>query len=161
MQNRTDPKFNRDRRDQRRSFQGPSEEELRKIFIENEAALLVTWSEKIGKRLADEDRLTTNQLRNVFGTVRQIQMRWKKGSEVNTWNEIVLLRPKMAYFAKRAAEGKGENKSDGLKTLQSVIEPAIKLLDQNRPQPPTDEQFHRFVDFFEAIVAYHTRYARK
>jgi CRISPR-associated protein Csm2 len=105
--------------------------------------------------------LTTNQLRNIFGTVRQIQMRWTKGNEVNAWNEIVLLRPKMAYFAKRAAEGKGENKSDGIEHLRDVIEPAILLLDKNRPKPPTDQQFRRFVDFFEAIVAYHTRYATK
>jgi CRISPR type III-A-associated protein Csm2 len=67
----------------------------------------------------------------------------------------------MAYFAKRAADAKGKDKSDGLKTLQSMIEPAIVLLDRNRPQPPSDEQFQRFVDFFEAIVAYHTRYAKK
>ena len=117
MNYRPNPGINRNRRDQSPPFQGPSEDELKKIFLNNEVALLVKWAEDIGKRLADEN-LTTNQLRNVFGTVRQIQMRWAKGNELNTWNEIVLLRPKMAYFAKRAAEAKGKDKSDGLKTLQ-------------------------------------------
>jgi CRISPR-associated protein Csm2 len=154
-------KSNRDKRDQKPSFQGPSEIELHEIFLGNNVTLLVTWADRIGRWLAEQDHLTTNQLRNVFGTVRQIQMRWKKGNETSAWNEIVLLRPKMAYFAKRAAEAKGKEKSEGLKTLQKVIEPGIILLDQNRPQPPSDEAFQRFVDFFEGIVAYHTRYARK
>jgi len=159
MQNRYDRNRQSERREQAPQFQGPSEAELQKILLEGDANLLVTWAQKIGKEIANEN-LSTNQLRNVFGTVRQIQMRWK-GNERSAWNEIVLLRPKMAYFAKRAAEAKGKDKSDGLKTLQSMTEPAILLLDRNRPQPPSDEQFQRFVDFFEAIVAYHTRYAKK
>jgi CRISPR-associated protein Csm2 len=137
----------------------PSPEDLHKILLDGDVGLMVMWADKIGQRIAEE-YLSTNQLRNVFGTVRQIQMRWK-GNETSAWNEIVLLRPKMAYFAKRAADAKGKDKSDGLKTLQRMIEPAIVLLDKNRPQPPSGEQFQRFVDFFEAIVAYHTRYAKK
>jgi CRISPR-associated protein Csm2 len=159
MQNRYDRNRKPERRDQAPQFQGPSEVELQKILLESDANLLVAWAEKIGREIANEN-LSTNQLRNVFGTVRQIQMRWKKGNEANAWREIVLLRPKMTYFAKRAADGKGEKSSPGLKTLQSVIEPAINLLDKSHPHP-TDEQFRNFTDFFEAIVAYHTRYARK
>jgi CRISPR-associated protein Csm2 len=143
----------------RPQFQAPTEDDLKLILIQGDAQQLVKWSEDIGKWLAEQDGLTSSQLRNVFGTVRQIQMRWNEEARSRTWNEVVLLRPKMAYQAKRASRAKGKEKSEGLETLRKVIEPAIVLLSKN--SPPTTEQFTNFVNFFEAIVAYHTRYDKK
>ena len=141
-------------------FPAPNEQDLIKILIEGDANLLVHWAHEMGRHLAKEDKLTTSQLRTIFGTVRQIQMRWQLNKpEENraVWSEIVLLRPKMAYQAKRAL--KSRDHSIGLENLRKVIEGAIILLGRNNP--PTDAQFKRFVDFFEAIVAYHTQYDPK
>jgi CRISPR-associated protein Csm2 len=139
------------------AFQPPSETEMRKIMVEGDPETLVAVAERVGQTLADQ-QLTTSQIRNVFGTVRQIQMRWPTNTvdvANDAYREAVLLRPKMAYFAERQKKAKG-GKSEGMETLQRTLEPALKLLTDN--DKPSRERFNRFVDLFEAIVAYHKKY---
>lgn len=139
-------------------FPDVPESEIGKILGGN-TSLLVDKAHEIGQHLAKEDGLTTSQLRNIFGEIRVIQTRWlsinpdfKRGRD-----ELNLLRPKMAYFAKRAE--KSQDKSEGLEHLRQVLDRAIIAL--NKSDEPPEEQIHRFIDFCEAIVAYHTRYASK
>ncbi len=126
-------------------------------MIEGDPETLITVADRVGQTLVEQE-LTTSQIRNVFGTVRQIQMRWPTNSTEPTneaYREAVLLRPKMAYFAERQKKAKG-GRSYGMETLQRTLEPALKLLTDNGQ--PSRERFNRFVDLFEAIVAYHKKH---
>jgi CRISPR-associated protein Csm2 len=69
--------------------------------------LLVEHARQIGKQLCDypkkEDRLSTSQIRSLFGEVRQIEAQWSMGeeSQEKAYRRMVLLKPKMAYRAKK------------------------------------------------------------
>lgn len=121
------------------------EEDLKKIIQDGDSKLLVDQAEKIGQSLARQ--LTTSQIRNIFGTVRQIEMSWSAQADEKEqqWavRQLMLLKPKLAYQAKR-------EKGQGVQQLAGVLVPAIDLVGQNR------DHFQHFVDFFEAILAYHT-----
>lgn len=121
------------------------------IIVKGDVGKLVAEAQLIGKALAVQN-LTTSQIRNVFGTVRQIQLRWDTDPE-RAYREAILLRPKMAYSAEREKQAKGK-RSIGMDTLQKALDPALVLLGQALPKD-RKAFFERFVDFFEAIVAYH------
>jgi CRISPR-associated protein Csm2 len=93
--------------------------------------------------------LTSSQIRNVFTTTRQIEMNWPVHAEQEEFKEavrqLILLKPKLAYQASRDRRG-----GIGMKVLYELLVPAIDLVGKNR------EYFQNFIDFFEAIVAYHT-----
>lgn len=125
-------------------------------IMNGDVETLIRVADHVGKLLT-EQRLTTNQIRNVYGTVRQIQMRWTDDPEKarQAYREAMLLRPKMAYFAEREKRAKGGG-SQGMETLQEVLEPALKLV-ASKGQPDR-ARFQRFVELFEAIVAYHKKH---
>ena len=115
----------------------------------NGAETLVREANALGKELA-KNRLTTSQIRALFGEVRQIEAQWQMGDlqRQKAERRLILLKPKMAYRAKR-------ERGRGVKELVSVLDPAIDLvIDEKEPQRK-QENFQRFVDFFEAILAYH------
>jgi CRISPR-associated protein Csm2 len=105
---------------------------------------LVELAERVGRQARNQG-LTTNQIRNIFGLVKRIEMEMRKGSD---WqHELAMLKPKMAYAAARA---KDKNKKDtGAETLARVLSLAIDEVGSD------DSKFARFVDLFEAILAYH------
>jgi CRISPR-associated protein Csm2 len=144
-----------DQRSNPLNFQEPSESDLRKIIIEGNVELLIKWADRIGKSLKDQD-LKASQMRNVFGTVRQIQLRWdetdaQRGEQC--FRDAILLIPKLGYFAKREKE---RTKRDGMVILEQVLTPALRLVAENVPS--RRERFMRFAEFFEAIVAYHKKH---
>ncbi len=150
----------RDQRANEPRVQVPAED-TKKIIVDGDVELLVKWAEEIGKQLASRDvNLSTNQIRNVFGAVRQIQLRWDKPDSPTAeqaYRDAMLLRPKMAYFAVREQKGKGGSRgTDGMEILQSNLEPALVLVGEN--SQPHHDRFQRFVEYFEAIVAYHKKY---
>ena len=93
---------------------------------------LVTAAENIGRKLAR--KLKTAQIRKVYSAVKKIQM----NKEFNR-NELLLLKPKLAYAAAR-------NKD--VEELKEALTDAINQVDN-------ENKFKNFVDFFEAILAYH------
>lgn len=97
------------------------------------------WGQKIGTAL--KQNLKTAQIRNIFGKVRQIEMYWTAGEaqDKTAQRDLILLKPKLRYQAERKNEVKG---------LAELLTKMIDKVD-NR------EKFQRFVDFFEAILAYH------
>lgn len=127
------------------TFSPPSKQVLQSIIQEGDANLLVNVAEDIGKGLARQ--LTTSQIRNVFGTVRQIEMSWSPQADLEEQQEasrqLLLLKPKLAYQARR-------ERGKGMEQLTQVLVPAIDLVGTDR------KNFLRFVEFFEAILAYHT-----
>ena len=105
---------------------------------------LVDWAEKLGTILKSL-QLTTSQIRNIFGTVRQIEMSWTpkdtEDERRDAMRRLLLLKPRLAYQSRRAEAVEG---------LEKVLTAAIDNVGSSR------ENFQRFVDFFEAILAYHT-----
>lgn len=110
--------------------------------------VLVREAEALGKQLnRRESKLSTSQIRALFGEVRQIEAQLSTadaGGQQRAMRKLLLLKPKMAYRAKREGRGVAE--------LRSVLDPAIDLV-VGGADPQAN--FKRFVDFFEAILAYH------
>ncbi len=96
---------------------------------------LVELAERVG-RLVKNQGLTTSQIRNIYGLVKKMEM---KGFNEH---EMMMLKPKMAYAAARAS-------GQGARTLSQVLSDAIDAVGSD------PEKFPRFVDLFEAILAYH------
>ncbi len=129
----------------------PSEAELRTIVTDpNGAETLVRWADSLGKYLKDAE-LTTSQIRALFGEVRQIQAEWSiEGRRDHARRRLILLKPKMAYRARK-------ERGKAVEELVSVLRPALDLVTQASGNKQ-DENFQRFVEFFEAILAYHKAY---
>lgn len=124
------------------------------IIVEGEIDQLIKTAKEIGAGLARE-RLSSSQIRNIFGEVRRIQMNWPAGTGKedlvqarNAHRSAVLIRPKLAYQAKR-------ERGAAVSKLKDALDPCLKVL--QKCSDPADQRiyFGRFVDFFEAILAYH------
>lgn len=96
---------------------------------------LVELAERVGRQVKNEG-LTTNQIRNIYGLVKKMEM---KGFSAH---ELMMLKPKMAYAAARAS-------GRGTQILSKVLSHAIDAVGSDA------SKFPRFVDLFEAILAYH------
>ena len=122
--------------------------DIRHIITSDASELLVDHAKALGESLK-EGGLTTSQIRGIFGTVRQIEMMWMPSADQDSDKQalairkLILLKPKLAYQAKR-------HKS--VKPLEVVL---CQAIDQVRGKR---ENFVRFVEFFEAILAYHTAF---
>lgn len=143
---------------------------LKRIIEDGEVETLITWAETIGRGLALTERLTSSQARGFFGAVRQIQaeadanaakeqMERQEGAgealEKDTYRKLMLLKPRLAYQAQRDYENarrdkrKSEAECEAVRRLAQVLTPAIDLVGHDR------KRFTHFVEFFEAIMAYH------
>ena len=96
---------------------------------------LVKAAESLGRKLAR--KLKTSQIRKVYSAVKKIQM----SKEFNR-NDLIMLKPKLAYATARNKDVEG---------LKVALTEAIDHVDN-------DDKFKNFVDFFEAILAYHRAY---
>jgi CRISPR type III-A-associated protein Csm2 len=123
-----------------------SQQEIERI-LNGDVRLLVTQAESLGKQLAAD--LKASQLRNIYGLVRQAQMEWQRNHRANAYNSLILLQPKLAYFDKRT-EARGARP---MRPLKDALDHAIGVLRNDKG--PNETHFKNFVDFCEAIVAYH------
>ena len=127
--------------------QAPPDADLQRIIQRDDyeaAAALVKAAEQWGGFLKDND-LKTSQIRTIFASVRQIEMLWPvsapdSADARSAITQLVLLKPKLAYQAGR---------NDEVKPLADLLTRAIDLVGEDRAN------FQRFMDFFEAILAYH------
>ena len=133
-----------------------SQDDLKRIITEpNSAELLVKCAQDFGESLKQAG-LTTSQIRALFGEVRQIQGEWSvKERRDHARRKLILLKPKMAYRAKR-------ERGQAVEMLVKVLTPAVDLVTQAPAKSKAassadnqDDNFQRFMDFFEAILAYH------
>jgi len=127
------------------SFPQPSPEALKRIITDDSAAEeLVKCAKEIGEWLAKP--LATSQIRAIYGEVMRIKPYWlfsgDEGKKQQAKRRLLLLRPKMAYRAKRES-------SEAVRRLVDVLDPAVVLVNGS------EENFRRFTEFFEAILAYH------
>ena len=128
-------------------------DELRTIICDpNGAETLVKYADQLGKSLK-ENGLTTSQIRALFGEVRQIEAQWSMDGEARqrAARRLVLLKPKMAYRARK-------ERGRGVQELVGVLDLALDEVIHERDPKKQDEDFGRFVEFFEAILAYHKSY---
>jgi CRISPR-associated protein Csm2 len=104
------------------------------------ARLTVEWGEKVGEA---SKTVTSSQIRAIFTTVRAIEAEWTTNADEaqmqKSLRDFILLKSKLGYQAVR---------DETLKDLVKLLQRGIDLV-KNR------EHFQRFVDFFEAILAYH------
>ena len=118
----------------------------------NGAQTLVRCADQLGRSLK-ENGLTTSQIRALFGEVRQIEGQWSidDASRDKARRRLILFKPKMAYRA-RKEHGRA------VQELVGVLDPALQEVVQEKDVKKQDENFKRFVEFFEAILAFHKAY---
>ena len=120
----------------------------------NGAETLVKWADTKGKQLKNAN-LTTSQIRALFGEVRQIEALWSMESQrERALRRLHLLKPKMRYRARK-------ERGIAVRELVAVLEPALDLVLQERDAAKQGESFKYFIEFFEAILAYHKAYGGK
>ncbi|MEA3337217.1 MAG: type III-A CRISPR-associated protein Csm2 [Chloroflexota bacterium] len=123
-----------------------SDQDISKIIAQGDAVILVREADRFGSELAN-DRLSKSQIRGAFGTVRQIQANWEKDEPQTRMRKVLLLKPRLAY------QGARDRK---VKPLANVLSTAIDEVSKASAIDEQTQRFERFVDLFEAILAYHT-----
>lgn len=106
----------------------------------------IDFCEAFGEYLK-EGRLTTSQIRNIYGEVKRIEA---KGDFAAAYHDFLLLKPKIAYAAQRA----GTRGIMDLKTVLDLAHTAVTSVDKEKQQ----KAFKNFTDLFEATLAYHKAY---
>ena len=126
--------------------------DVHKFITEGPSRAMTEQTEAFGTYLAKKAQLKTSQIRNIFGTVRKIEMIWQPNAEpqeiAKAQRQLIMLKPKMKYQAER--EFRRDSRSTGVRDLAGVLSPAIDEIGNDR------QKFLNFVDLFEAILAYHT-----
>jgi CRISPR type III-A-associated protein Csm2 len=100
--------------------------------------------ESLARDLVKND-VKTNQIRKLFGAIRQIEAKGfgKEGND--TVVDVKMLEPRLAY-----AYGKASGKSKiGLEILYNNLKTPIQRIGND------EKKFKNFVKTMEAIVAYH------
>ena len=99
------------------------------------------------------DALTTSQIRNFFGEVKRIQAKGFKEEKT----AFLLIRPKLAYAEARVkANSKGKPR---IIDFREIVEKAHGAVETKTDK--AEQQFQNFVDFLEAVLAYHKFYGGK
>ncbi len=106
-------------------------------------AELVAFAQQTADALVKQN-LTRSQIRTIFTEVRQIEAIWDKRKSEAT-RRLSMLKPKLAYQAAR---------SSTVSQLRDVLSEAIDEVLKARSDEQ-DDRFARFVELFEAILAYH------
>jgi CRISPR-associated protein Csm2 len=116
---------------------------------------LIEVAESIGRHLAKS--VTTSQIRNIFGTVRTIEQDVKTLEDdqqlpIQVQRDLQMLRPKLAYQYGRVQGREDDPQKAAMGALTGILSEAIALVGSDV------RRFRNFMDFFEAILAYHRRY---
>ena len=116
---------------------------------------LIEVAESIGRHLARN--VTTSQIRNIFGTVRTIEQDVKTLEDdqqlpIQVQRDLQMLRPKLAYQYGRVQGREDDPQKAAMGALTGILSEAIALVGSDV------RRFRNFMDFFEAILAYHRRY---
>jgi CRISPR-associated protein Csm2 len=103
--------------------------------------------------------ITTSQIRNIFGAVRMIEQDTKGMADTDplpipVQRALMMLRPKLAYQYGRLGGRDDDPKKAAMGAMTIILSNAITVvLDTG-----TQTAFRNFVDFFEAVLAYHRYY---
>ncbi|MCS6975262.1 MAG: type III-A CRISPR-associated protein Csm2 [Cyclobacteriaceae bacterium] len=122
------------------SFKIPFQKEWIADKLDDKA---IQFTEAFGRHLK-ENEFSTNQIRNFFGEVRRIEM----NGVLKEKTAFILLRPKLAYAATRTG--------DSAKEFRRIMDDAHRVvMEKENDNTQFDKRFKNFVQFLEAILAYH------
>jgi len=112
--------------------------DLKKLSMER----LVEIADAVGKDVAR--RVKMNQIRRFLDGTRKVEAELKSDAPFEkVKDQIILLRPKLAYAAGRNTD---------VKELAEILDAAVKSAAQ------TQENFMKLLRFMESIIAYHRFY---
>lgn len=125
-------------------------------------ASCIEFMDSLGLHLCDKkskddkfpgfNAVTTSQMRNIFSEVKRIEVKVNTDEQWrNERSNVLLLRPKIAYNAARVLSNRRESK---IADLRKVLEQGLLAVEEK-------EDFKRFSQFFEGIIAYHKVYGGK
>lgn len=133
-------------------------EALRMIITTDDPQRLVKVAEDLAEHLVKIE-LATSQIRNIFGTARRLQTDWLRpplGDDEKrraARRQLVLLKPKLAYQSQRMPPV--GPLADWLSAgIDYVVAGGNELEEERELQEY--RRFTRFMDFFEAVLAFHT-----
>jgi len=111
----------------------------------------IEFCDKFGKKIV-EGKLTTSQIRIIFGELRRIEMRIKdkKILPQNEKTTLLMLRPKLAYAVKR-------HNNEGIKEFNAFFKIAYDTIVKNN----NFTTFNNLMLLFEGILAFHKYYGGK
>ena len=107
-------------------------------------AELVNFARQTAQQLV-KNNLTRAQIRNIFTEVRKIETLWD-AKPVEALRRLNMLKPKLDYQTAR---------SEPVKLLKDVLSASIDEVYKATDQTERNRRFRRFMDLFEAILAYH------
>jgi CRISPR-associated protein Csm2 len=103
---------------------------------------MVTFAQQKGEQWAKT--LKRTQIRGVFTEARRIEAQWQTLGEEKAMRRLNMLKPKLFYQAKRNPD---------VEPLRAVL---VEAIDEVAGKPSArKERFERFMELFEAILAYH------
>jgi CRISPR-associated protein Csm2 len=111
---------------------------------DSDGSELVTYAEQTAETLV-RNNLRNTQIRNIFTEVRKIEALRMQDPQA-ALRRLQMLKPKMAYQAARQRS---------VQHLQHVLSEAIDQVISQKESDKQAEAFQRFMDLFEAILAYH------
>jgi len=106
---------------------------------------LVNFAQQTAQTLV-KNNLTRSQIRNIFAEVRKIETLWEGTQKSEALRRLNMLKPKLYYQTAR---------TESVKVLKDVLCAAIDEINNAPDDTERNKRFHRFVDLFEAILAYH------
>lgn len=115
---------------------------LIQILDDESGTVLIEQAENLGKYLAK--KMSTSQIRSLFFEAKGINFTSKDGIY-----RINLLRAKLAYTA-----GRFKKQVNEIDNFRKILDTMLKSIN-------SEERFKRFIDFFEAVVAYHRAHGGK
>lgn len=106
--------------------------------------------------MSDSDKLalTNSQFRNVYGELKRIQMKGFGESQ----SEFLLLKPKVAYAAKRKSVRETET---GMELFKKIFDKAHVAVLQVADKEQRKQAFKNFCAIMEGLIAYHKYYGGK
>jgi CRISPR type III-A-associated protein Csm2 len=125
-------------------------------FCEQFGYCLSNYYEIDDKGKRKDKPLSTNQIRKVYGEVKRIEMLLGNNPKEEDWktveSKVFLIKPKMAYSAKR-------DKTFSAECLYAVVKASITKI-ENESSMLKIQCFQNFAKLFEAVIAYHRAFEK-
>lgn len=120
--------------------------DISKVMVNDASgAELVTFARQTAITLV-KNNLTRSQIRGIFTEVRKIDTMWEGPRQGDAMRRLNMLKPKLDYQTAR---------SESVKVLRDVLTTAIDEVNKATEEKERSTRFHRFMELFEAILAYH------
>jgi len=127
------------------------------VFCENFGYCISRYEERNDPKKRSKP-LSTNQIRNIYGEIKRIEMSLGSSPRAENWkkveSKVLLLKPKMAYSAKR-------DKTIPAECLYEILKAAIEAIESVPLDANKIDYFLNFAKIFEAIIAYHRAFEQK